>query len=78
VSPCGFKKRAAFEDRTLIGAFYKFIRDCAFPCVGAKAALARNGMKTVRAADIRSNWNDFGIVERLLDFADSHKEEVSL
>jgi uncharacterized protein len=68
----------AVEDRHLMRAFHEFIRDCEFPCVGAKAALAQNHVQIVIAADIRSNWDDLRVVDSLLDFAHSYKESPTL
>ena len=49
--------------------FRDFVADQAFPCVGAKSALARGGMEIVIARDITSAWDDVRICEVLLDFA---------
>jgi uncharacterized protein len=46
--------------------FQSFIKASDFPCVGAKAALARGALKITIADDIRSAWNDLPIHEELL------------
>lgn len=50
-------------------AFLAFIRDAAFPCVGAKSALATNSISIMAGRDIRSSWNDLHIQERLSEFS---------
>ena len=49
--------------------FRAFIEDAAFPCVGAKSALARGTLKIVVARDIESAWNDVKIHDELLEWA---------
>ncbi|MGB5077183.1 MAG: guanitoxin biosynthesis heme-dependent pre-guanitoxin N-hydroxylase GntA [Sphingorhabdus sp.] len=50
----------------LITAFEEFVRDPLFPCVGAKAALAKRQMTFVVARDIRSAWDDLAIHEMIM------------
>lgn len=50
-------------------AFEGFVRDQAFPCVGAKAALARSQMEIVVARDITSAWDDLRIHPGLFEAA---------
>jgi FPC/CPF motif-containing protein YcgG len=49
----------------------KFIADPAFPCVGAKSALARGGLEYFNARDIRSAWDDLAIYDALRRFSQS-------
>lgn len=49
--------------------FQAFVRDAAFPCAGAKSALARGQMRIVRARDIRSAWDDLAIHAELSRFS---------
>ena len=53
----------------LADRFREFIEDAAFPCVGAKSALARGTLKIVVARDIESAWNDVKIHDELLEWA---------
>jgi len=70
--------RNSIGEQSLIRAFTNFVDDLEFPCVGAKAALARDQMEIVVAHDIRSNWDDLRIIERLANFANSYKETPTL
>jgi FPC/CPF motif-containing protein YcgG len=47
----------------------------AFPCVGAKSALARGTLKVVTARDITSAWNDVAIHDALLTWAWEYRKE---
>lgn len=49
------------NDHPLARAFETFVRDKAFPCVGAKSALARSQMDIIVARDITSAWDDLRI-----------------
>ena len=53
----------------LARAFETFVRDKAFPCVGAKSALARSQMNIVIARDITSAWDDLRIHPGLFEAA---------
>ena len=55
--------------------FFARIRDKAFPCVGAKSALAHDRIRTVHARDLTSGWNDLQIHDALLDWADGEFED---
>lgn len=59
----------------LADAFRAFVREPAFPCVGAKSALARGQMKIVVARDIASAWDDLGIYPHLLALAHKYRDE---
>ncbi len=58
--------------------FRSFIIDQSFPCVGAKAALKRDGMRFIVARDFRSAWDDLRILPALLDLASSYRAEPEL
>jgi len=49
-----------------------------FPCVGAKAALARGTLDVLAARDITSAWDDVRIHDRLLGFAKSFRAQPGL
>lgn len=57
------------NDHPLAQAFETFVRDPAFPCVGAKSALARSQMEIVVARDITSAWDDLRIHPGLFEAA---------
>jgi FPC/CPF motif-containing protein YcgG len=65
-------------DHSLAHAFRSFITDRSFPCVGAKAALKRDGMRFIVARDFRSGWDDLRIMPALLDLAASYRAEPEL
>ncbi len=50
-----------------------FIREQDFPCVGAKSALARGGLRTLVARDLTSAWDDLHIYAALLEFAADYR-----
>jgi FPC/CPF motif-containing protein YcgG len=53
----------------LADRFRNRIAERAFPCVGAKSAMARGGMTVVTARDIRSSWDDLRLYSCLVEFA---------
>lgn len=55
--------------------FRDMIKDAAFPCVGAKSALAREMLEFVRARDITSAWNDLQITHDLLDWSWRYRDD---
>ena len=55
--------------------FREFIEDVAFPCVGAKSALARGTLKIVVARDIESAWTDVQIHDELLAWAFDYRRK---
>ena len=67
-------KITAKTPQPLIAEFESFIRDPAFPCVGAKAALSKSQMEIVLARDIRSAWDDLEIHERIGELVDLYRE----
>lgn len=55
-----------------------FIRDPAFPCVGAKSALARAQIRVVTGEDIRCPSDDRRILSALYDFLVSHEADKKM
>ena len=66
------------NDHPLAERFRDFVRAAAFPCVGAKSALAKGQMRIVVARDIRSSWDDLRIYPGLLDLARNYAEDPVL
>ncbi|MGI8942837.1 MAG: guanitoxin biosynthesis heme-dependent pre-guanitoxin N-hydroxylase GntA [Qipengyuania sp.] len=63
------------DAQSIASQFREFIEEPAFPCVGAKSALARGSLKIVSARDIRSAWNDIEIHDELLEWTRAYREE---
>ena len=51
------------------------ISDPAFPCVGAKSALATGMLEVFAARDITSGWNDVAIHDALLEWAWRYRDD---
>ncbi|MDY6924895.1 MAG: guanitoxin biosynthesis heme-dependent pre-guanitoxin N-hydroxylase GntA [Pseudomonadota bacterium] len=68
----------AANDHPLARAFETFVRDQAFPCVGAKSALARSQMDIIVARDITSSWDDLRIHPGLFEAARRFTVDPSL
>lgn len=51
------------------------IADPAFPCVGAKSALARGTLKTIVCHSLASGWDDVRIHRELLEWAQAYKRD---
>lgn len=66
------------RDHPLARRFDAFVRDTAFPCVGAKSALAKGQIRIVVGRDMRSAWDDLRIYPNLLDLAWTYAREPSL
>lgn len=68
------------DDRNhpLARRFDAFVRDPAFPCVGAKSALARQQMRIVVGRNMCSAWDDLRIYPNLLDLAWSYARQPTL
>ncbi|MEW4447602.1 guanitoxin biosynthesis heme-dependent pre-guanitoxin N-hydroxylase GntA [Qipengyuania sp. JC766] len=62
-------------DEALAERFRAFVSDTAFPCVGAKSALARGSLEIAVAQDIESAWDDLRIHRRLLDWSWRYRDE---
>lgn len=58
--------------------FRGFIRDGAFPCLGAKSAVGRDQLRIVIARDINSAWDDLRIYAALRDFTEGYKTDDRL
>jgi len=58
--------------------FRHFVGQPAFPCVGAKSALAKQQMSFVVGRDITSAWDDLRIYPALFNFAKSYKKNKRL
>lgn len=65
-------------DHPLADAFRAFIREAAFPCVGAKSALAKGQIRFVVARDMRSAWDDLRIYPGLLELAQGYRDDPKL
>ena len=55
--------------------FVQFIGGADFPCVGAKAAVNRDGISFVVARDFGSGWDDLRIMPGLLDLARRYRAD---
>ncbi|MET0906500.1 MAG: YqcI/YcgG family protein, partial [Tardiphaga sp.] len=55
--------------------FINFIGGADFPCVGAKAAANRDGIRFVVARDFGSAWDDLRILPGLLDIAQRYRAD---
>ena len=58
--------------------FVDFIREESFPCVGAKAALARGTLKVEVCWSITSAWDDVRIHRELVQWAHEYKSDPGL
>ncbi|RVQ69367.1 YqcI/YcgG family protein [Croceicoccus ponticola] len=56
-------------------SFRDFVRDRAFPCVGAKSALSRGTLKVETCRSITSAWDDVRIHRELLDWAYAYRDD---
>ncbi len=66
------------RDHPLASKFIDFVNDRAFPCVGAKAALNRSGMRFVVARNFRSAWDDLRILPGLHELAARYRRAPQL
>lgn len=57
---------------------FEHVADQAFPCVGAKAALARGTLTTIACDRLDSAWDDVRIHDALLSFAHEYREDPGL
>lgn len=58
--------------------FRDFVREPSFPCVGAKAALARDNMRIIVGRDIGSAWDDLRILPELTKLAADYRANPEL
>ena len=56
----------------------EYVSDPAFPCVGAKAALARGTLSVLACKDIDSAWDDVRIHDAISTFAESYRADPAL
>ena len=56
-------------------SFRNHVADIAFPCVGAKSALARDTLRIVPAWSIASAWDDIRIHHELLEWSRSYERD---
>ncbi len=54
------------------------VAEAGFPCVGAKAALARGTLQVLACNRIDSAWDDLRIHDELLRFAQAYRDEPAL
>ncbi len=66
------------RDHPLAEAFRGFIKDPAFPCVGAKSALSKGDLRVLVARDIRSERDDARIHAALLAFVANYRARPDL
>jgi len=62
----------------LQAALHAHVAEAGFPCVGAKAALAKGTLEVLACRDIGSAWDDVRIHERLLHFAARYRADPAL
>ena len=67
-----------FSENALVHRLKAHIADSAFPCVGAKAALARGGIEVVIARSITSAWDDIAVHRRLIEFVRDYQQDRAL
>lgn len=65
------------QDR-LEAMLFDRVRDAGFPCVGAKAALARGSLEVLACNRIDSAWDDLRIHDRLMHFAMEYRRDRTL
>lgn len=70
--------RAFSRQPTLADELADFIRDEAFPCVGAKSALARDQITVVEAGDLHNDSTDQAILRALYHFIARYRAEPSM
>lgn len=63
------------NDHPLALRLADFIREHEFPCVGAKAALQKGGMRFLVGRDFRSAWDDLRIMPALLALARDYESD---
>ena len=56
----------------------QFIDNPQFPCVGAKAALSKNGIDVVAAQSMTSAWDDLAVYRSVLDFVQAYRRAPKL
>jgi FPC/CPF motif-containing protein YcgG len=66
------------SSHALSARFAQFVENPDFSCVGAKAALNRDGMRFVVARDFGSAWDDLRILPALLQLARDYRAQPTL
>lgn len=56
-------------------ALFETIADAAFPCVGAKSAMARGTLKVLACHGLDSSWDDLIIHQALMDWAAEYRSD---
>src|ERR1700753_2438760 len=72
-----FPWRPATQD-ALEDALKTYVADPAFPCVGAKSALAKGTLEVIGCRDFTSAWDDVRIHDELLRFAQGYRDDPGL
>ena len=57
---------------------FDHVKAADFPCVGAKAALAKGTLEVLACASIDSAWDDLRIHDRLMHFAWEYRRDKTL
>jgi FPC/CPF motif-containing protein YcgG len=65
-------------DSPLRSALFDRIAAASFPCVGAKAAMAKGTLEVLNCRSIDSAWDDLRIHERLLHFTAAYRQDRAL
>ena len=66
------------NDDVLAAEFRDFVSAADFPCVGAKAALARQQMDIVVARHIGSAWDDLRVLPGLMEIVRRYRQDKTL
>lgn len=61
--------------QAIASEFRTHVQSAAFPCVGAKSALARDMLEIVVGFDMRSAWDDLRIHDHLMDWARRYRDK---
>lgn len=64
--------------RRIERSFARFVGHPAYPCVGAKSALARGQVQFYHGRDLCSGWNDLPLLQRLQQFAGRYRRRPQL
>ena len=76
--PCATPRPSDDAGHPLAAEFRALIGDSLFPCLGAKAALHRGGLRFVVARDIRLDADDLRILHLLFELATRYRREPAL
>lgn len=66
------------NQQDLAASLHDRVAEASFPCVGAKAALARGTLEVLAARSLTSAWDDLRIHDRLLHFAAAYRARPQL